>query len=50
MFGTALTLEQSQRLLDELATCELPFQCAHGRPTLAPLVRLGSLPPPPDYR
>ena len=23
-----------------LAKCELPFQCAHGRPSMAPLVRL----------
>ena len=35
---------RSQRILRELSRCELPFQCAHGRPTLAPLVRLGALP------
>ena len=39
-------LPRSQRILRELSRCDLPFQCAHGRPTLAPLVRLGALPTP----
>ena len=43
MFGDALTLGDSQRLLDALAGTKLCFQCAHGRPTLAPLADLGAL-------
>lgn len=27
-------------LLQQLANCDLPFQCAHGRPTVVPLVYL----------
>lgn len=48
MFGNVLTLPQSQAILDQLATCDLPFQCAHGRPTIAPLLRLDhDVPSPP---
>ena len=46
MFGTRLDVADAQRILAELARCELPFQCAHGRPTLAPLARLDALPVP----
>ena len=38
-FGDVLSLEQQQHILDDLVTCALPFQCAHGRPTMIPLVR-----------
>jgi len=37
MFGDALRPEQLQAILCDLAACELPLQCAHGRPTLAEL-------------
>jgi hypothetical protein len=44
MFGDALTPRRCQQLLDELARCEMPFQCAHGRPTLTPVLALDALP------
>ncbi|OBZ76501.1 DNA mismatch repair protein MLH3 [Grifola frondosa] len=34
MFNDPLTLEQCERLVRELAETALPFQCAHGRPSL----------------
>lgn len=39
-FGNKLTKEQCKLLLQKLAKCNLPFQCAHGRPTLTPLLNL----------
>lgn len=41
MFGDRLDLDQCTRLVKQLARTELPFQCAHGRPSLVPLVALG---------
>lgn len=46
MFGDTLTLPRCQEVLDALARCALPFQCAHGRPTVAPLLQLSALQPP----
>ena len=43
MFGDTLSVPQCQALLEELARCEQPLQCAHGRPTIAPLVDLAAL-------
>ncbi|ETW02611.1 hypothetical protein H310_06080 [Aphanomyces invadans] len=40
MFGDPLTREQCQKLIRQLSECRLPFQCAHGRPSIAPLVQL----------
>ena len=40
MFGTALTIQQCYELLYELAKTKLSFQCAHGRPTLYPLLNI----------
>ena len=40
MFGDIISLTDCQTLLHELSRCELPFQCAHGRPTIAPVLRL----------
>jgi DNA mismatch repair ATPase MutL len=37
MFGEKLDRVQCQRLLDSLSKCQLPFQCAHGRPSVVPL-------------
>lgn len=45
MFGDMLTLEQCQEVLNALARCDLPFQCAHGRPTVAPLLQMAALIP-----
>ncbi|CAH1958210.1 unnamed protein product [Acanthoscelides obtectus] len=39
-FGDVLSKEQCTDLLTILSTCNLPFQCAHGRPTLVPLMHL----------
>ncbi|RYG57567.1 hypothetical protein EON66_00055 [archaeon] len=43
MFGDAVSRGVAERMLRELAACELPFQCAHGRPAAMPLARLHSL-------
>lgn len=40
MFGDYLSVSQCQELMDALRTCKLPFQCAHGRPSVVPLVEL----------
>jgi hypothetical protein len=40
MFGDKLTLEQCTYLISKQAKCKLPFQCAHGRPSIAPLLLL----------
>lgn len=40
MFNDALSKEQCQTLVSNLASCKFPFQCAHGRPSLVPLVNL----------
>jgi DNA mismatch repair protein MLH3 len=42
-FGDPLSLERSAGLLDRLLRdTELPFQCAHGRPTVSTLLRMNS--------
>ena len=38
MFGTRLSSIQARALLRDLAKCQTPFLCAHGRPTVAPLL------------
>ncbi|KAF3915687.1 hypothetical protein AA313_de0206933 [Arthrobotrys entomopaga] len=38
MFNDKLRLAQCQSLIGQLAACDFPFQCAHGRPSMAPLV------------
>ncbi|KAK6346059.1 DNA mismatch repair protein [Orbilia blumenaviensis] len=38
MFNDELTLEQCRELIRKLGTCEFPFSCAHGRPTMVPMV------------
>lgn len=39
-FGDELTKEQCITLIDKLSNCMFPFQCAHGRPSLVPLMDL----------
>ena len=41
MFNDQLSREQCQTLISKLAQCAFPFQCAHGRPSMIPLVDLG---------
>ncbi|GIX07752.1 MAG: hypothetical protein KatS3mg115_2155 [Candidatus Poribacteria bacterium] len=38
--GDPLTEEMIRRLLDELSTCQLPWNCPHGRPILIRMRRL----------
>ena len=42
MFNDELTLEECEVLIRRLAQCHFPFQCAHGRPTMIPLVDIGT--------
>ena len=39
-FGDRLSTEDCRRIVSQLAACRLPFQCAHGRPTLHPMLFL----------
>ncbi|KAI0424670.1 hypothetical protein F5Y09DRAFT_323744 [Xylaria sp. FL1042] len=41
MFNDPLSLEECTSLLKRLADCAFPFQCAHGRPSMVPLIDLG---------
>ncbi|ETO10990.1 MutL DNA mismatch repair protein, partial [Reticulomyxa filosa] len=43
-FGDSLTRKKMQDILLTLRTCDQPFICAHGRPTLFPIADLTSLP------
>ena len=43
MFNDELSLQQCEALVGKLAECRFPFQCAHGRPTMVPLVDVGGL-------
>jgi len=38
MFNDVLTVEECKALLARLTQCAFPFQCAHGRPSMVPLV------------
>jgi hypothetical protein len=38
MFGDKLSQEECVKLMEQLTKCDLPFQCAHGRPSVSPLV------------
>ncbi|KAL4161711.1 hypothetical protein PRNP1_002263 [Phytophthora ramorum] len=40
MFGDWLSVGQCKGLIEELKTCQLPFQCAHGRPSVVPLAEI----------
>ena len=42
MFNDELTKEEAQTLVQRLGDCKFPFQCAHGRPSMIPLVDLGT--------
>ncbi|KAK4535716.1 hypothetical protein CDCA_CDCA06G1741 [Cyanidium caldarium] len=44
MFGDALDAHQCRQLVQRLAACAMPFQCAHGRPSMA---RIAQHDPPP---
>ncbi|KAF4159373.1 hypothetical protein CNMCM6069_002040 [Aspergillus lentulus] len=40
MFNDILTAEECKSLIGRLARCVLPFQCAHGRPSMVPILDL----------
>ncbi|KAF3939246.1 hypothetical protein ABW19_dt0202684 [Dactylella cylindrospora] len=40
MFNDKLSQEECQGLISMLAVCDFPFQCAHGRPSMVPLIDL----------
>jgi len=42
-FGDRLTHKQCTQLVRALAECDVPFQCAHGRPSITPLLDIGEL-------
>ncbi|NXJ53906.1 MLH3 protein, partial [Spizaetus tyrannus] len=42
-FNERLTVEESCRLIEALSSCQLPFQCAHGRPSMMPLADIDHL-------
>lgn len=43
MFNDELGLDDCKLLVRKLAACKFPFQCAHGRPSMVPLVELSSV-------
>ncbi|KAJ5150673.1 uncharacterized protein N7500_010862 [Penicillium coprophilum] len=43
MFNDPLDLGDCQALISRLARCVFPFQCAHGRPSMIPILDLRSL-------
>lgn len=43
MFNDSLSLEECKALVDKLARTRFPFICAHGRPSMVPLVETGVL-------
>ena len=42
-FGDSLTLRECEALIRDLSRCDLPFQCAHGRPSVMPVLQLDQL-------
>jgi DNA mismatch repair protein MLH3 len=42
MFSDELSNDQCKALISRLANCAFPFQCAHGRPSMIPLLNLDS--------
>ena len=44
MFNDPLTKEDCAHLVERLSRCAFPFQCAHGRPSMAPILDLGTEP------
>lgn len=42
MFNDVLSLEECEELVQRVSRCAFPFQCAHGRPSMVPVLDLGS--------
>ncbi|KAM5469758.1 DNA mismatch repair protein [Microsporum audouinii] len=43
MFNDELSIAECQNLVSRLAKCAFPFQCAHGRPSMVPILGLGPI-------
>lgn len=43
MFNDRLSKKECEYLIHRLAECAFPFQCAHGRPSMVPLLGLGQV-------
>ncbi|OJJ41207.1 hypothetical protein ASPWEDRAFT_34705 [Aspergillus wentii DTO 134E9] len=43
MFNDVLTVDECQNLVTRLARCVFPFQCAHGRPSMVPILDMQSI-------
>jgi DNA mismatch repair ATPase MutL len=43
MFGDPLSHEAQKSLIEDVSKCNLPFICAHGRPSIVPLLSLENL-------
>ncbi|WWC88851.1 uncharacterized protein L201_003766 [Kwoniella dendrophila CBS 6074] len=43
MFQDPLDIDQQSRLVDQLAHAKFPFMCAHGRPSMIPLIAIKKL-------
>ncbi|KAK2748754.1 DNA mismatch repair protein [Myotisia sp. PD_48] len=41
MFNDPLSVDECSAIVSKLSTCVLPFQCAHGRPSMVPIINLG---------
>ena len=42
-FGDVMSNVECEEVIEQLSHCHLPFQCAHGRPSLMPLLQLDQL-------
>lgn len=42
MFNDELSIEECRELVRKLCGCVFPFMCAHGRPSMVPLIDMGS--------
>lgn len=43
MFNDELSLDECEELVKKLVRCVFPFMCAHGRPSMVPILELGAL-------
>lgn len=41
-FGDKLATDEAEMLIENLSKCMFPFQCAHGRPSMVPLIDLAN--------
>ncbi|KAL2205785.1 hypothetical protein CC79DRAFT_824768 [Sarocladium strictum] len=46
MFNDILSKTECTSLIERLSRCAFPFQCAHGRPSMAPVLDMGTEPLP----